>query len=140
RTLEARYDRNPTDVQTLQALVRLTDDAQKRAAYLAQAREAGVDANVLTVLERQLSDNPMTAEEMLRMLGESGSDPAVLAMAEARRLAGEGKLDEAEKKLAELATMKPDDPSLVELRFRLALQREDWDLAERLAATGRDLN
>jgi len=140
RLVARRFEQNPKDVQTMSMLLRLTPDEAQRQAYVEQARAAGVEDGVLTIVQRQLSEQPITAEELETLLPQVENDPFRLALTQARRLMLTGDAEGAEKKLAEAAALKPDDKTLTETRFGLALQRQDWNLAQRLADRAKALN
>src|SRR5690606_12132206 len=118
--LQARFEKSPDNLLILQFLLRMTPDKDQQQVLIQQAREAGADDTLLNVLDRQLSDKPLTEQETEDLRLSMEKDPYSNAVARARILAEKGDADGAEKALTEAAALKPDDPGLLEMRFNLA--------------------
>ncbi len=145
--LEAAFAANPRDVRVLNALIRLEQDPAARQAMLARAREAGGSEQALAMLDLQLQaqaeGEEIDQEELIQQFIGAQEDPVRRTLTQARILAAQGKVDEAERAIADAEKADPklaDEPGVVELRFELAIQAQAWDKARSLAARAEALD
>lgn len=142
RLLRRLVDEDPSDAQALQLLLRTTTDTDEREAALKRAADAGVDPQVLRVLEAQFVGGEEAMEQLFdNLLADmQEEDPFQWNLTQYRMLLQNGKVQEARAHLAKAAGMKPDHPQVIEARFNEALNDGDLETAGKLVEKARQLN
>ena len=136
-----RFNEAPHEMRTLGLMLRMTSDQEQRLALIQQSRQAGGDAGMLDLLQRQVeSGESMTRQELVDQLVERQDDPVLreLTLSTLHRQAGE--TEQADAALARAADLDADHPQVIERQFEVALQREQWDEASRIAARAGSLD
>jgi len=158
---------HPFDAYTLQRLVAVMEDGNepteeinrlldKSKAHaqeqLTVVRADGDDAKVKRIgaflqtidLLRILADKDTTKEEKdrrIKELIESGTDDYAKALSLFQLYRHtEGMENEALAQLKRAFELKPDDPSLIQIAFQYALNRQEWDFTEQLVDKGIELD
>lgn len=134
-----QYERDPSDVGTLQVLMRYTTDPEQGEAYLARSEEAGASSDVIGIIRsRYRGDGELS--EVVESLIEQEDDPVVRLIKQYTLYQQTGKKEEAVAVLEEAATKAPDHPGVISLQFDQALVKRDWSFAETLASRASTLN
>ncbi len=137
--VEALFKKHPTDLRVLQTLLRMSTSKEQAQGYLAMARKAGADKDLLDVLAKGLGGK---AEALtgIEDLVSKDPDPYTRALKRYALFRQLGKLDQADQALAEAAKLKPRDPRTVEAVFARDLEKKDWDSAQDQATLAVTLN
>ena len=137
--VQAAFDADPKNLNALQTLIRLTGDKAQAKALIQKSREAGGDERSLAFLEGQLEGTVDVAKFVDEEI-EKIPDPLRRHLARYGLLMRMGKGDEAAKELAEAAKLEPDNPAVIGAQFDVALQKQDWAEAQKLAARASKLS
>lgn len=141
RLLGSRFQKDPTNLNLLRELVRMSPTKEQAMTYVNAARRAGVDADMASLLESRLQGG--NEEQMLasveRLVGNE-ADPLQRHMnlyALHRRV---GDRDKAKAELAEAVRIAPNDPEVLEAQFEEALTDKDYGKAGEIARRAGDRN
>lgn len=134
--VEPYFQKDPKNLQLLQEMLRLAESREQGLAYIKASRDAGSDSPMLDLWEAQASGDAAKARATLTEMvtGDDVKDPIVRHLNRFALLRQEGKIEESNRELEAAAKINPDHARLVDTRFELALQDQDWDRAESLAA------
>lgn len=138
QVLEQRFEQDPTDVSTLSRLVPLVDDPSQALAYLETSRQAGVDADVLKLLERNIQGD--NRQELIEDVIERQQDPVRRHLSRFSLYSQQDMTEQAKQELEAAAQINPDHPLVVQTQFRMALADKDWQQAEKLVERSVALN
>jgi tetratricopeptide (TPR) repeat protein len=132
--LQKSFAAVPTDPNVLLQLINQTPDKKLANKYIQQASEAGLGEKVVKLLKQKVDgelDNDRIAS--IEKLINQEPDTFKRHTNRYRLYTGLGKAERADQELTELATLRPDDPLVVEAQFEQALKQHDWDAAEQFA-------
>lgn len=139
--LKHYFDAAPTNLGILASLLSAEDSPDARMRLIEASRAAGGDAETLDRLTRQLDaaatgDVDKTIENLIGDV----TDPFLRAINRARLLAQAGENEKARAELKVAEGIKPDDKSVIDMKFAYALQDGDLALAQKLADKAVQLN
>ncbi len=137
--LEDRFEENPSDIRSLQELIRVSQDTEQARAYIQAARKAGADANALEILESQF-EGRSSLVQVLEELIETETDPFNRYLKRYHLYRRLGEKEKAIQELNQAAKLKPNDPMVLSTRFDQALLERDWDTAQTLVGRAEALN
>lgn len=129
KLLERSYMANPAEPRLLVHLLAVTQSEDDAAHYLALARDAGMESDLVKLLAERDEDRLAAVEKLIDM----EQDPFERHYKRYRLAAAFGDRAQADAELSEVAKLKPDDPTVIAARFARALANQDWQVAEQLA-------
>lgn len=136
-----QFDRDPADLRRLRAALGTAEDDAQREAMLDRAERAGVSASALELLrDGLLGSGDRSVERITEQAIARIDDPLDRRLAEARLHAARGEAEAARQAVEEVLAERPESTDAIELAFRLALEREDYDEAQRLADRAAELD
>lgn len=139
KLIDAEFAKNASNPRLLQLALSLSQDNVQKDKYTQMAREAGVDSQLLDVLER-VADNP---EELIRIAEEQAtkiSDPFTRHLQLYTLYGRVGDEEKARANFEAAAKLKPNDPRIIEVQFNEALTNRNWDRASQLATKAREVD
>lgn len=138
--LEEQVALSPTDVLVLQELVRLTNDINKKRAYLAAARKAGATGTDVDLIEAQALGSQDAPAKVVESMIDEEKDPFRRLMSRYSLYIQLGRYQEARAQLAEAARLQPDSEQVLDAQFQFALQDNDLATADNIASKAAKLN
>jgi tetratricopeptide (TPR) repeat protein len=145
--VEARLDQAPGDLRAVRLMMQLAQDKDQKQAVLAQAEEAGANAQVIDVLrslveaEGQSPEQQQAVQQQLvdRLVAQQ-DDPVSKALIRARIQVQRGNVDQARQIVEKAAETAPDNEQLIRLQFEMALSQENFEQARELSSRAEALN
>ena len=137
--LESLLKEQPADLLALQLWLSASPDRARLPELLTAAKNAGAPEAALSLLTAQ-SQSPEQAAATLQRVTDSQTDPFRRALMRSELFTRQGKLDQARTELSAAAKLKPDDASVIERQFTLALSESKWAEAQTLAQRAGSLN
>jgi len=148
KLLQRRLEQRPSDLRSLAFLLHLTDDKQQHQRWLDQAREAGAEPQLVSLVEEAVTsagNSPSQLRDLRQKLWDQQiartENPGDQALLRAQLHLRQGDAEKATQVLDEALAQSPDHPDLIRLRFEIALnQSPDSQRAQELAAKAAGLN
>ncbi len=131
--LEDRFKQDPKDIETLQSLVRVSQDVKQAMGYLNAARQAGADTKALDLLESRF-EGQSEFTDVLSELIDTEEVPFRRHMKRYYLYQRMGKWDDADQELEQAARLEPESAMVISAKFDRALAKREWPTAESLAA------
>lgn len=137
--LEAQFEEDPKAINILQALIRVSRDADQAKKYIEKSRQAGGESQSLNILESQFQGQSSLAQ-VLEGLIDADEVPFRRHLKRYRMFRRLGRKEEALEELEKAASLEPDHPMVVSATFDQALLERQWDRAETLAGRASAIN
>lgn len=118
------------NMQAVTQLLNLLPEAEAKKAELAQLVEQGLDKKVADILDRVLTSGTPKLEDELAMVDVLREDPTDIAL---QKYLTHRRWNQAEKGrsfLNKAIELSPKKPSVIEWRFKVALEDKQWDDAQ----------
>ena len=131
--LEERFRQAPRDLEILQDLIRVSQDTKQAMAFIERAREAGADAQALSIIEGSFNGKT-DLSAVIEGLIDSDDVPFRRHVKRYHLYRRQGHEEQARHELEQAAALQPDDPIVISASFGQALVDQDWDKAQSLAA------
>ena len=134
---QAQFDIDPSkNRRFLRYLLSLSEHEEQREKAIDQAKAAGIEDSVVTVIKSLVDRTEIDTDQLI----EDQADPFNKLLLKHLKFRGEGDWDGAQAALDEAYEMKPEDPKVVDLQFRMGLATKNWDAANLWAAEARKMN
>lgn len=138
QVLREMLQEDPGNAQVLAQVMRYIEDPAEKLALIEAAEAAGADAQA-TGLLRTLAEGGDISEALTEVFQQQAT-PLALAIGKARAAIRSRDFAAAQSAIDEAAAINPDDNTIVELRFDLAMVQQDWAQAEQVAELARQRN
>ncbi|MEO0475876.1 MAG: tetratricopeptide repeat protein, partial [Planctomycetota bacterium] len=132
--LADRKEGEELNLQLAVRLVNLLPDAESKNAEIDRLVNQGLDAKVAEVLKRVLTSGQATLDDQLALIDVRVKDPAQNALQKFLIYQRSNDLEGGRSYLESAVELDPNNPSVIEWRYRLALNDQAYDAAEQAIA------